>query len=61
WDNGGTGENGKTSTANFVSGLMKSVPPLNEIFDMAGMQLPEYLGKKAEDASADAPAEETNA
>ncbi|MBR7185200.1 MAG: flotillin family protein, partial [Clostridia bacterium] len=47
WDNGGTGENGKTSTANFVSGLMKSVPPLNEIFDMAGMQLPEYLGKKA--------------
>ncbi|MBR6709856.1 MAG: flotillin family protein [Clostridia bacterium] len=48
WDNGGTGENGKTSTANFVSGLMKSVPPLSEIFDMAGMQLPEYLGKKEE-------------
>jgi len=45
---GGTGENGKTSTANFVSGLMKSVPPLSEIFDMAGMQLPEYLGKKEE-------------
>ncbi len=53
WDNGGTGENGKTSTANFVSGLMKSVPPLNEIFDMAGMQLPEYLGKKAEIAETD--------
>ena len=48
WDNGTSGENGKTSTANFVSGLMKSVPPLNEIFDMAGMQLPEYLGKKTD-------------
>ncbi|MBQ8276618.1 MAG: flotillin family protein [Clostridia bacterium] len=55
WDNGTGSADGKTSTANFVSGLMKSVPPLNEIFDMAGMQLPEYLGKKAEDA----PAEET--
>ncbi len=55
WDNGTGSADGKTSTANFVSGLMKSVPPLSEIFDMAGMQLPEYLGKKAEDA----PAEET--
>ncbi|MBQ2767591.1 MAG: flotillin family protein [Clostridia bacterium] len=53
WDNGGAGENGKTSTANFVSGLMKSVPPLSEIFDMAGMQLPEYLGKKTEETAAD--------
>ena len=53
WDNGGTGENGKTTTANFVSGLMKSVPPLNEIFDMAGMQLPEYLGKKTDATAAD--------
>ncbi len=45
WDSGnGTGEKG--STANFVSGLMKSVPPLQEIFDMAGMKLPEYLGKQ---------------
>ena len=54
WDNGGAGENGKTSTANFVSGLMKSVPPLSEIFDMAGMQLPEYLGKKDNETPADA-------
>ena len=44
WDNG-AGENGKTATANFVSGMMKSVPPMQEIFDMAGMKLPEYLGK----------------
>ena len=27
---------------------MKSVPPLNELFDMAGLNLPEYLAKKKE-------------
>ncbi|MDR3186757.1 MAG: flotillin family protein [Christensenellaceae bacterium] len=45
WDNGGAGgANGATSTANFLSGLMKSVPPLQELFKMAGMELPSYLG-----------------
>jgi len=24
---------------------MKSVPPLNDLFNQAGMELPEYLGK----------------
>ena len=49
WDSGaGTNTDGKGSTANFISGLMKSVPPMNEIFEMAGMQLPEFLGKKME-------------
>lgn len=49
WDNGsGTGADGKTSTANFVSGLYKSIPPLSELFEQAGMSLPEYLGKKNE-------------
>ena len=47
WDSG-NGADGKGSTANFVSGLMKSVPPLSDLFDLAGMNLPEYLGKKAE-------------
>ncbi len=45
WDSGNNGD-GKGSTANFVSGLMKSVPPLSDLFDLAGMNLPEYLGKK---------------
>ena len=49
WD-GGQGADGKTSTANFISGMMKSVPPLDEMFKMAGMQLPSYLGTKAEEA-----------
>ena len=47
WDNGQNTE-GKTATANFISGMMKSVPPLDEVFNMAGMQLPELLGKKVE-------------
>lgn len=42
WDGaGGNGEN--TSTANFVSGMMKTVPPLNDLFNMAGLNLPTYL------------------
>ncbi|MBQ2366923.1 MAG: flotillin family protein [Bacteroidaceae bacterium] len=49
WDNGSNGADGKGSTANFVSGLMKSVPPLSELFDMAGLNLPEYLAKKKND------------
>ena len=55
WD-GGNSAGDKTSTANFLSGIMKSVPPMQEIFDMAGMKLPEYLGKKAE-----APADDNKA
>ena len=47
WDSG-NGTDGKGSTANFVSGLMKSVPPLSDLFDLAGMNLPEYLGKKSQ-------------
>ncbi len=47
WD-GGNGD-GKTSTANFLSGIIKSIPPMQEMFDMAGMDLPEYLGKVKSD------------
>ncbi len=47
WDSG-TGKDGKGSTAGFLSGLMKSIPPLNELFDQAGLNLPEYLAKKKE-------------
>ncbi len=44
WDTG-NGTDGKTATSNFISGMMKSVPPLEELFKMAGMELPSYLGK----------------
>lgn len=49
WD-GNTGGNGNTSTANFLSGMMKSVPPLNDLFNMAGMSLPSYLKGEKTDA-----------
>lgn len=45
WDNLGS-EDGKTNTAKFLSGMMQSVPPLNELFNMAGLEIPGYLGKQ---------------
>ncbi len=44
WDGASGGE--KNATAGFLSGLAKSIPPINELFDMAGMQLPSFLGKE---------------
>nr|WP_286164650.1 flotillin domain-containing protein [Odoribacter sp. OF09-27XD] len=64
WDGNNTG-NGNTSTANFISGMMKSVPPLNDLFNMAGLDLPTYLkGKEQEKnqqipVAEEVPAEET--
>ncbi|MBE6880734.1 MAG: flotillin family protein [Ruminococcaceae bacterium] len=45
WDGGSNGE-GKTATADFISGMMKSVPPMAEMFNQAGMELPKFLGEK---------------
>ncbi|MBQ6291189.1 MAG: flotillin family protein [Bacteroidales bacterium] len=42
WDTGNSTD-GKTATSNFISGMMKSVPPLDDLFKMAGMELPSYL------------------
>ena len=59
WDGNGTKE-GKTATSNFISGMMKSVPPLEELFNMAGMSLPSYLkGAAAEDQTPEATESET--
>lgn len=53
WDSGANGD-GKSSTANFISGMMKAVPPLNEVFKQAGMELPSFLGtENAEEAPTD--------
>ena len=58
WDGNGS-KDGKTSTANFISGLMGSVPPLEDLFKMAGMNLPSYLkGENADEQPAAAPKEE---
>lgn len=42
WD-GGNG-----ATPNFIKGMMGSLPPLQEVFKSAGMDLPEWLGKPSE-------------
>ncbi|MFO1490758.1 MAG: SPFH domain-containing protein [Kiritimatiellia bacterium] len=49
WD-GGQGEG--SSTASFVSGLVRAIPPLQDVAKMAGVELPEYLGRMAEPADA---------
>ena len=51
WENGNGNGDGKNSTAGFVSGLYEAVPPLKDIFDSAGMDLPTYLGKTKDDSS----------
>lgn len=45
WDNGGSGDGKTSSTAGFLSNMIKSVPPLHEVAGLAGVELPSYLGK----------------
>lgn len=48
WDNGNG--DGSSSTANFMKGMMGAVPPLEDLFKLAGMELPNYLkGKSTND------------
>ena len=56
WENGGA--NGRTNTANFLSGLAKTLPPMMQVMkDIGGVELPEALVKfTGEDQSDGAPA-----
>ncbi len=47
WDSGNGGEGG--STANFVSSLIRSLPPVHDVAKMAGVDLPDYLGTMKEE------------
>ena len=60
WD-GGNSKDGKTATSNFISGMMGSVPPLQELFKMAGMSLPSFLQGEAPKSEDAAPAAEEKA
>ena len=60
WDGNGQSENGKTSTANFVSGMLKSLPPLNDIYEMAGLKMPDLVAPKAATGQTQTPAQEEN-
>src|SRR5947207_9933468 len=44
WENGG--QNGRTSTADFLSGMAKTLPPMMQVMrDIGGIELPESLVK----------------
>ncbi|HOE05914.1 MAG TPA: SPFH domain-containing protein [Bacteroidales bacterium] len=63
WDGMSSGKDGKSpATANFLSGMFGSIPPLQDLFKMAGMELPEYLKGKtqSEQYSEYKPAEEVS-
>lgn len=49
WDSMG-GKDGSPTTANFLSGMLKSIPPLQDTFRMAGVNLPDFLVGKGEPA-----------
>ncbi len=60
WDGGGRSADGRTTTANFLSGMIQSLPPLHDVAGMAGLDLPDYLGKvksDRQDAAAPEPPE----
>lgn len=42
WD---SGSDKGSSTSQFLSSMIKAIPPLQDLAQMAGVQLPEYLGK----------------
>jgi len=59
WDSGGGGgaATGQGSTTSrFVSSLVGSLPPLQEVAKMAGVELPEYLGRMRDDVNGSPPA-----
>ena len=45
WDSGANGQDGGGATANFLRGLIGSLPPIHELAKQAGIDLPEALGK----------------
>ncbi len=52
WDSGAA--DGTPTTARFLSGMLQSLPPLQNLFEMAGMTLPSALDVRADEAP-DAP------
>ena len=46
WE-GGKGADGKTSTADFLSGFVGVLPPLHELTRNVGVELPEVLGRSS--------------
>jgi flotillin len=53
WDSG-NGDKGGSSTANFMSGMVKSLPPLHDIAALSGIDLPAFLGSVDQKQNGDA-------
>ena len=51
-DGGHAGKDGKGAAADFMSGLLKSLPPLHDVAAMAGLEMPAYLGKMKDPSEA---------
>ncbi len=49
WDGGSNGSGGKGGTADFLAGLIGSLPPVHELAKQAGIELPGVLGKVREE------------
>jgi flotillin len=45
WDGGRASENGGGTTANFLAGLMGSLPAMHDLARQAGIELPSFLGR----------------
>lgn len=58
WETG-NGKDGKTSTANFMQGMLGSIPPLDDVFKSAGLELPDYLKGKTTQVPAGSMADKT--
>ncbi len=57
WD-GGKNADGTNATAGFLSGLLKSLPPLEDLYNMAGLSLPKAVAPQHEENSSEAPMSE---
>ncbi|MCY6354311.1 flotillin family protein [Clostridium sp. ZS2-4] len=53
WDTMGGNGDGTPTTANFLSGMLKSIPPFEDVFNAAGMELPSYLKGAVENQNKD--------
>ncbi len=45
WDSGSNSDGKGSSTSNFISQFVKSLPALHDVASMAGLDLPEFLGQ----------------
>lgn len=46
WDSM-NGKEGSSNTADFLTSMLKAVPPVNEMYEMAGLKLPDFIVKES--------------